>query len=85
MASDGMDPAEAIAPMWQNFLQGMTAQGASRKDILSMALNTCAVVLDSTASAMWPEGQGADTQEEAARILFRNVADSLRERGTALQ
>lgn len=51
-----MDPTEQIAPMWEAFLGQMTAQGATRVEIVQVALGTALAVLGSTSTALWPGG-----------------------------
>lgn len=78
-----MDPTEQIAPMWEAFLGQMTAQGATRTEIMGVALGCAVAVLDSTATALWRDNQVPDLEAEAydafrmAQELVRRKAEEI--------
>lgn len=57
-----VDPAGAamrgqVEAAWQMMLSQATAAGFTREQIITLTLDTAAVILDSTAKALWPDDE----------------------------
>lgn len=64
-----------IGNMWEGFLGQMTAQGATRQDIITTTLTSAHAILQGTQTALWPDTEPvADTERPQAEHFAQVLA-----------
>lgn len=65
--------ADQMGEQWRGLIAMMTAQGATRDDIIKLTAATAAAVLVMTATELWPAEQVVPASEEAAHDNYRTA------------
>lgn len=67
--------ASQVEMAWQMMLAQATAAGFTREDIISLTLDTAAVILEATRNALWPGVETPATETYARYAYMAHVGD----------
>lgn len=76
----GDELGQQIANVWGGVLTQLTAQGATRDELLRVSAGVCVNVLSLTSDAMWPDKDApVPTAEIGASVILSRTVAQLRE------
>lgn len=76
----GDELGQQIANVWGGVLTQLTAQGATRAELLRVSAGVCVNVLGLTADAMWPDKEApVPVDEIGASVIFSRTVAQLTE------